>query len=108
MASIWRDSTSFSTYYGSTKYTEMNRFQDEVMSREEYDQRYPRQAPSTCTSCGLTHGATKWYGVNLDKCEITMVKEMEAQEAKVKKHNENIRKLYWERFASRKSIGVGG
>lgn len=93
--------TSFTT--GSTYdpwiYTDIDN--ERELRRREREWQYEkerRRREYPCASCGLTHGPSQMYG---NKCEITIVKEMEAREAKEKKHNENIRKLYWERYITR-------
>lgn len=82
---------SYSSTYGTTTYWELDRYNDER-----------GYAKSPCVSCGLTHGASQMNAQG--ECEITQVKKLEAQEKIVKKHNDNIRKLYWERYTKGRCI----
>ena len=68
------------------------------MGVDDYKEAIRAQQEAPCLSCMLVHGPSTfdWMG----NCEIKQVKILEENEAKEKKHNENIRKLYWERYCS--------
>jgi hypothetical protein len=49
-----------------------------------------------CVSCQKIHGPSNFD--HRGRCELKQVEELEKQEAIEKKHDRNIRKLYWERY----------
>ena len=71
--------------------------QEKEYRRRKEEER--RRKERYCISCGLEHGPSEMFEGG--KCELTMVKEWEDREKKDKRHADNIRKLYWERFIQR-------